>query len=356
MLRKAKLEKQIIMLAQTCGLLPQDAPCTISVLAGGGSDRVFYRIENQDRSFVALSASGPRSDIRPYVWVGNFLRECDIGVPHIFAWDESRHLVLMEDLGDVSLYALLARAQTPGDVVGMYRKAVTELALMQIRATPHIDRCPFLRNRTFGYEALRWESDYFLECFIRQYCNLEPEDPDTLEGEFHLLASRLAREPRCFMHRDFQSMNIMVTNGAIRVIDFQTATCGIPHYDLVSLLKDAYYVLDDDQRAELCDVYLEALAEAGGPRYDTRRFLEVFELAGLQRNMQTLGAFAFLSLHKGKREFIAFIPTGLAYLSQALARLPDYPALADLVDKACRHLTANQTQVFTAHAADVSIR
>ena len=352
---KTKLEKQILTLAHACGLVTRASHCTISVLAGGGSDRVFYRIKTQGGTFVALSASGPRSDIRPYVSVGNFLWKFGIGVPRIFAWDELRHLVLMEDLGDTSLYVLLGRAQTHNDVVGLYRKAVTELALIQVRATPHIDRCFFLRNRTFGYEALRWESDYFLECFIRQYCNLQPKDEDRIEEELHLLASRLAHEPRFFMHRDFQSMNIMVTNGAIRIIDFQTATRGLPHYDLASLLKDAYFVLSNSQRSELCDLYLEALVEAGGPRYDKQRFYEVFELASLQRNMQALGAFAFLSRHKGKHQFIAFIPTALTYLAHTLAELPDYPALADLVDKARHRLSAHQIQKHTVNANDMLI-
>jgi aminoglycoside/choline kinase family phosphotransferase len=63
-----------------------------------------------------------------------------------------------------------------------------------------------------------------------------------------------------------------------------------------------------------------------------------FHRAGLQRNMQALGAFAFLSMHKGKHEFRDHIPAGIAALSQALAGFPEYPALAAVVAQAARAL------------------
>ena len=53
------------------------------------------------------------------------------------------------------------------------------------------------------------------------------------------------------MHRDFQSQNIYFKDGKPRFIDFQTATKGLLQYDAVSLLKDAYFKLDENIRDEL---------------------------------------------------------------------------------------------------------
>ena len=86
--------------------------------------------------------------------------------------------------------------------------------------------CSYLRGRSFGYEAFRWETDYFSECFLKRFCGFTVENDEELDREFHLLADTLSREPRYFMHRDFQSQNIYFKDGRVRYIDFQTATRG----------------------------------------------------------------------------------------------------------------------------------
>jgi len=332
--RKATLPHHIASLALSSGFSVREELLSLSVLAGGGSDRVFYRVSDGSRTWVVLSASGSRADIRPYVSVARHLAGCGIGVPHLYAHDDARHIVLMEDLGDSSLHALLHAAADRGEVMALYRRTVQTLARIHLRATPAMESCPYLRNRSFGYEALRWETDYFLECFIRQYCGIQVRNEDGLENELHQLATVLAAEPRYFMHRDFQSKNIYLTGGDVRVIDFQTATRGLRQYDLASLLKDAYFTLEPRERDELCAVYCDAFAAAGGDAVDRARFSDIFERAGLQRLMQALGAFAYLSMHKGKQEFTQYIPAGLRSLAETLSALPDYPALGALVAQA----------------------
>jgi len=332
--RKTGIEKKIRALLHASASVSRRAPYSLTVLAGGGSDRVFYRVTVAGESFVVLSPSGSHADIRPYLSVGTFLAQCGIGVPQIIAADLVHGLVLMEDLGDNSLYKLLHEARSRSTVMALYRDVVAALAQLQTQATPRMQECAYLRNRSFGYEALRWETDYFLECFIRQYCGLSPANEEALDTELHLLATSLAQEQRCFMHRDFQSKNIYIKNGVVRMIDFQTATCGLPHYDLASLLKDAYFILDPQERSTLLATYHEELASRGGISHDRQHFADVFERAGIQRNMQALGAFAYLSCQKGKHEFARYIPAALHSLQQALAGISDYPCLTATVSKA----------------------
>ena len=136
------------------------------------------------------------------------------------------------------------------------------------------------------------------------------------------------------MHRDFQSQNIYFKDGAVRYIDFQTATRGLMQYDAVSLLKDAYVVLDDRQREELLHFYLDTLISEWRLAIDRDAFVRIFHLAGLQRNMQALGAFAYLSMDKGKTAFAAHIPAALSYLTAALREITEFPLLSGLVEKA----------------------
>ncbi len=204
------------------------------------------------------------------------------------------------------------------------------LAELQMQATPRMRTCHYLKNRSFGYEALRWETDYFTECFLKGYCGIEIEQESELDQELHSLADVIAAEPRYFMHRDFQSKNIHFKDGRVRIIDFQTATCGLLQYDLASLLKDAYAPLEPAERQELLGFYLQELAGRWGLAPDPAAFTSMFHRAGLQRTMQALGAFAFLSMRKGKPEFARYIPAGLAALQEALALFPEYPVLGGL--------------------------
>lgn len=325
------------------GILSAKEDVGIVLLAQGGSDRMFYRATIRNGSFVVMTAPAFRYEIRSYVDVGNYLAACGIGVPEIIACDDAGQLVVLEDLGDDSLHALLQNARTRQEVTGYYKSVLACLADLQMKATPSIETCTYLRHRSFGYEALRWETDYFIECFIKRFCAMDALNDGALDHELHLLASSIQEEPRYFMHRDFQSKNIYFKDGRVRIIDFQTATRGLVQYDLASLLKDAYFVLDSHEREELLFYYMDALAGAGHPPVSRDIFVPMFHQAGLQRNMQALGAFAFLSMNKGKNEFLQYIPAALACLREALSMFSAYPALTDTVEQAAQALKNNDS-------------
>ncbi len=158
------------------------------------------------------------------------------------------------------------------------------------------------------------------------------EEPAGLSDEFHHLALTLSHEPTEFMHRDFQSQNMHLINGRITVIDFQTATAGPPQYDLVSLLKDAYIVLNDSEQNLLLQFYLDERSRLEAPVDNPVAFTHTFHLCGLQRNMQALAAFSFLGTHKHKTHFYAHIPAALDYLEKALCAVHDYPCLRATID------------------------
>ena len=180
---------------------------------------------------------------------------------------------------------------------------------------------------------------------IDQY-HIQSNSQLKLQQEFHHLARTLAAEPVVFMHRDFQSQNLHLKDTRLIAIDFQTATQGPPQYDLVSLLKDAYFVLSQSERDLLVQYYLKMRSELGSQINDTDKFTHTFHLCGLQRNMQALAAFSFLGTHKKKARFFAFIPPALKYLTEALSIIDDYPCLRKTIaaaHKQCLKQTINKT-------------
>jgi hypothetical protein len=105
-------------------------------------------------------------------------------------------------------------------------------------------------------------------------------------------------------------------------------------YDIASLLKDAYFKLEEYVRDELLDFYLKILESDGCMNVTRERFVRTFHRAGLQRNMQALGAFAVLSLDKGKTAFAAHVPCALFYLRDALKKFPEFSLLQELSEQA----------------------
>lgn len=301
-------------------------------LAQGGSDRSFYRIEISGNSFIVMEDTALNCEIPAYVNIGRFLSENKVGVPEIIAWNSKKQILLMEDLGDLSFYTLLKQTRTKKQVKQHYKKVLIFLAEMQMKATSSAKSCSQLENRVFGYDALRRETDYFSDSFVKRFCNIFVTDQSKLSDEFHRLAVCVSGEPRCFMHRDFQSQNIFLKDGKVKVIDFQTATMGPAQYDLVSVLKDAYFVLDKNLREDLLWFYVDLLDKTGNIKINRKSFIRMFHLSGLQRNMQALGAFAFLSMNKGKTGFLKYIPPAVTYLEEALSLFAEYSELKQLIE------------------------
>ena len=102
------------------------------------------------------------------------------------------------------------------------------------------------------------------------------------------------------------------------VIDFQDAVYGPVTYDLVSLLRDAYVMWDEEVQIDLAVRYWERARAAKLPvPADFAELWRHFEWMGVQRHIKVLGIFARLYHRDGKS----------GYLSQS--SLPLYFGLGD---------------------------
>ncbi len=124
----------------------------------------------------------------------------------------------------------------------------------------------------------------------------------------------------------------MLKNGTeVCLIDYQGARLLSPAYDIASLLWDPYYRLDDKVRERLIAYYLEAMKKSAAA-FDADMFMRTLLSCRLQRHMQALGAYGFLSLVKGKRSFLKYVPEGLRLLKEDVRAVDGaYPLLARLI-------------------------
>jgi aminoglycoside/choline kinase family phosphotransferase len=296
-------------------------------ITGGGSDRKFFRISEGGKSAVLLVDRS--KEFVSYVSIGRFLQECGVGVPVFYGTDETEQTVLMEDLGSIHLEEAL-RGANAEEELSLYRMALELLTTLQSEVTGRMLEAGMLEGRSFDREALIGETDYFRDQFIEQYCPV-PLD-EGWERERSLLADFLSRQRPVFMHRDFQSRNIHVRRGGLRLVDFQTAHRGPGLYDAASLLRDPYHPLPGGTSLMLAGELYGLLSDAGAlPATGLDEFHEGFILAGIQRNLQALAAFVKLGTVKGKKEFLESIPAGLDMLEAGIDESGRFPSMKRMV-------------------------
>jgi aminoglycoside/choline kinase family phosphotransferase/dTDP-glucose pyrophosphorylase len=327
---------------------------TDALLIGtGGSNRKYYRVKRNNSSIVFMQCHKDDPDFHRHVEYTRFFQRHSIPVPELLNVEPETMSALFEDLGDLSLYSYLKCPREQEEIEEVYKRVIDILILMHTAATEHLTECPLLQNRIFDYEHLRWETSYFIERFIEGVRDIRVENLSALNNEFHRLALNVDSFPKTVIHRDFQSQNIMIIKGGIpRVVDYQGARIGPPAYDVVSLLWDPYYRFEDDMREQLLEYYIEKMSESFGIDKDHEinplipplakggkggffnkiEFKQTLLPCRLQRHMQALGAYGFLSKIKGKKYFLKHVPEGLRLLKEntSLSR-DEYPELYDLV-------------------------
>ena len=317
------------------------------LIGTGGSDRKYYRLNDTEKSVVLMVCSLDDPDFERHIAYTEFFRRYSLPVPEMFEADREQKQAIFEDLGDLSLYSWLKCRRDSVITEAIYLKVLEILVKLHTIVSKKRAECQLLSSRVFDYEHLRWETGYFLERFVTGLAGIRIKYEDKLEAEFRMLAESVDSFPKAVVHRDFQSQNIMITgNGTPRLIDYQGARIGPPAYDLASVLWDPYYRLEEDMRERLVCCYIEKMRtglsndygrDLGGDfdrDFDEDEFRHSLLLCRLQRHMQALGAYGFLSKVKGKKYFLKHIPQAIEYLVKETALASkDYPAIHDLVKK-----------------------
>lgn len=301
-----------------------------------GSARQFLRLTAPDLSLVAMANPDNPPENRAWLGLARHLGDLGLPVAQVVALDPEGGRFLMEDLGRTSLQqAALALEGEPETLLRLYEPVLAMLALMQASAGHDLDTslC-FDGPRLDGQFLFAREAGYFLTQFVTGACGLAPETwPANLLDELREL-SRLAgrARPDGFVHRDFQSRNIIHQDGRVGLVDFQGGRLGPAQYDLASLVNDPYVDLPWELRQRLLERYLAIRAPLGG--LDPARFRAGWPYVALSRIMQALGAYAFLSREKGKTHFAAYAAPALATLRRLAAapELASFPALGRLLE------------------------
>lgn len=299
-------------------------------LTGDASDRRYFRVLPSDgRSFVlAVNAEPFELAALPFANVAELLAAMPVPVPTLLGDAADQGVLALSDLGDVTLQAHVGAAPA-AEHAALYRQAVGYIEVMQRRGRELEDPKYLPYRVAFDVEKLTWEMDFFIKHFLEAYRGVvfEGSDRDALRSELGSLVTTLAAEPRVLCHRDYHSRNLMLAHGQLWIIDFQDARMGPDTYDLVSLLRDSYVDISDEDVDELLAYFL-ALAGRAAEAADFRRR---FDEMALQRNLKALGTFGYQTTAKTNTVYIQYIPRTLRYAREQLHKYSRFAALRDLL-------------------------
>jgi aminoglycoside/choline kinase family phosphotransferase len=325
-------------------------PLCVAEMPGGASTRRYFRVEVDGSALGATAVAmfvpegGKPEEIAkdtararwPFLEVRDLLASSGVDVPTLYGEDQERGWLLLEDLGEDTLANYLLADESARE--RLYRQAVLDLARAQ-RALTTLAADSVIAKRAFDADLLRWEIDHFREWGLEARGHvLSPSDRATFDAIATRLANRIASWPRGFVHRDYQSRNLMVRRNrgdALCWIDFQDALLGPSVYDLVALLNDSYQTFDRRFVEARLREYADAMGLSGNR---VEELFEQFDYVTVQRKLKDAGRFVFIDRTKGNDAFLRFVSATIAKVGRSLDRLkdsdPDMKALKDLLVQA----------------------
>ena len=316
---------------------------TFQWLRPDGSSRKFIRVftGGKPACIAVLPASQSDRDMaefRAAVAIGNHLYNAGTAVPRVLAFDAAAGLILFEDFGDTRLHDIGAGNRQRA-IERFYPEVVKELVRLQVEGSRNFDRSWCYDSAVYDTGVmLKRESGYFLEAFWQNA--LQGNRVEGLVEEFEDIAARvMSSSEELFLHRDFQSRNVMISGERIGIIDFQAGRLGPPGYDLASLLIDPYAALSDAEQQVLFSRYISEMESY--PEVDVERIRRSFPFLAVQRNLQIIGAFSYLSGKMQKPFFRPYILPSLLALDNRLGErvFQQYVVLRKTVAEALRRYT-----------------
>ena len=298
---------------------------TLAPASADASFRRYLRATFDDgETRVVMDAPPSHEDVKPWLHVQKLCHEAGTHVPEVFATDLERGYLLLSDLGSTTYLADL----TNDNADAHYRAAIEALIKIQLASKP--DELP-----PYDRVLLKRELDLFPDWYLAKHVKLaltESQSSQLATVFEQIMAVNLA-EPQVYVHRDYHSRNLMVTEPNPGIIDFQDAVYGPISYDLVSLFKDAYIRWPEERVLDWLVRYWQAAKKAGLPvRADFGDFFRDYEWMGVQRHVKVLGIFARLYHRDGKDGYLKDMPLVARYLRSACERYRELTPLLRILD------------------------
>jgi hypothetical protein len=301
----------------------------IAPASADASFRRYFRIAaNQGgakgRDYIVMDAPPAHEDCRPFIAVAKLFGDTGVHVPQVLAADLEQGFLLLTDLGSTTYLSAL-NADTARELY-----LASNDALIRIQQASRPGLLP-----EYDRALLTRELMLFPEWYVAKHlgATLSDEQAATLHTVFERLLVNNLAQPQVYVHRDWHSRNLMVSDPNPGILDFQDAVYGPITYDLASIYRDAYIQWDEEHQLDWVIRYWEKARAARLPvREDFGDFWRDFEWMGAQRHIKVLGIFARLYHRDGKDGYLKDMPLVMAYLRKVCERYIELKPLFYLLD------------------------
>ncbi len=298
---------------------------SLTPASADASFRRYFRATTPSGSHIVMDAPPSHEDCRPYLHVARLFRAAGANTPEILAENLEEGFLLLSDFGNTTYLTALNDATADR----LYRDA--NAALVRIQTASRPGELPDYDAELLMRE-MRLFPDWYLARHLRH--DLAPEQARVMEETFRAVLANNLAQPRVYVHRDWHSRNLMVTEPNPGVLDFQDAVYGPITYDLASIYKDAYIYWDEERVLDWVIRYWESARAAGLPVHaDFADFYRDFEWMGVQRHIKVLGIFARLYHRDGKDGYLKDMPLVMHYLRRACERYGELHGFLRLLDE-----------------------
>ncbi len=303
--------------------LAENTYTNLQPASADASFRQYFRVTNtqDNKTYVVMDAPPEKENCHLFVLVTELIRGVGVNAPDIIALDLQQGFLLLDDLGNKP-YLDHLNNDTADE---LYIDAINTLIKMQT-----IDAMLPAYNETL----LQTELDLFETWYLNRHLNIQLNENQkaSLNLIFKILIESAEEQPQVFVHRDYHSRNLMITdNNNPGVIDYQDAVIGPITYDLVSLFKDCYIQWPEEKIEHWLDLYLARLTPTHFIEKET--LLRWFDLMGVQRHLKVLGIFARLNYRDGKSQYLNDLPLTLKYVIDVCDKYDELQPLKQLLEE-----------------------
>lgn len=299
-------------------------------LAGDASTRKYYRVVFDNQSRVLMSWEPFQNpENYPFLNVQKHFAKVDVRVPKVEAVSPELGVVLLEDLGDLTLERKFWENQNQDTAMPFYSQAIDEIVKIHFLASRPVTPPSVCQQIAFDTAKFMWEMNYAREHFLEKVGGVKPTEKEAkqLQQEFLTICETLDKQPKFVCHRDYHSRNLMLKLGRIYVIDFQDARLGPIQYDLVSLVHDSYVNLSTESIGKVLRDYTDKATQAGPKGVIRSDFDEIFQLQVIQRCFKACGSFAsFLNMRNDTR-YLKYLSPTVNLVARTLKQDGRFPTL-----------------------------
>lgn len=297
----------------------------LAAITGDASFRRYFRVNTSEQSYIVMDSDPDKLDNTPYIELNKVFSQHGFKLPKILQADEKQGFFLLSDLGNTHLADLLGDEDRT-----LHYKHLIKLSAQWAQIPP----AQYMK--VFDGEFLQFELSIFRDWLVDNFIGeqLSVDEQQMWQQACELLVNNALEQPIVTVHRDFHSRNIMRTGQQWAIIDYQDAVQGPVCYDLVSLLRDCYFKLPEQELDYLLHYAYDEFSEQQLLQ-DTSfaMFKRWFDLTGVQRHLKAAGIFCRLKLRDGKSGYLNNVLPTLTYISNVSKEYPELTALGQWIEQ-----------------------